>query len=49
MKIINESKQVVCSYCKTKLEYEPKDIRTAFITNAPYILCPCCGNKIFII
>ena len=30
MKIISESKQITCSNCKTKLEYEPKDIQTAF-------------------
>ena len=49
MKVISEIKEITCSSCKTKLEYEPKDIQTTFITNQPYVCCPICGHKIFIL
>lgn len=50
MKVISEVKEITCSSCKTKLEYEPKDIQiqTTFIINQPYVCCPICGHKIFI-
>ena len=49
MKVISEVKEIICSSCKTKLEYEPKDIQTTFITNQPYVCCPICRHKIFIL
>lgn len=49
MKVINKEKVIKCCYCKTELVYTPKDIRTTFFNNMPYILCPICGSKLFMI
>lgn len=47
MEIIKETKTKFCSYCGTKLRYDADDIRIAWITNAPYIVCPVCDHKLF--
>lgn len=49
MEIVNEEKTIKCCYCKTLLKYAAKDIRTTFFTNQPYIECPVCGAKLFMI
>lgn len=48
-RIIEEEKDINCSHCRTKIAYTSKDIRTTFFTKDPYIECPACGNKIFIL
>ena len=47
MEIIKETKLKTCHYCGTKLRYNTDDIHTAWIINAPYIICPVCGHKLF--
>lgn len=49
MEIVNEEKTIKCCYCNTLLKYTAKDIRTTFFTNQPYIECPVCGAKLFMI
>ena len=47
MEIIKETKLKTCCYCGTKLRYDADDIHVAWITNAPYIVCPVCVHKLF--
>ena len=47
MEVIKETKLKTCCYCGTKLRYDADDIRVAWITNAPYIVCPVCEHKLF--
>ena len=47
MEVIKETRLKLCSYCGTKLRYDADDIHVAWITNAPYIVCPVCEHKLF--
>lgn len=49
MEIVNEEKTIKCCYCNTLLKYTAKDIRTTFFVKKPYIECPVCGAKLFMI
>ena len=47
MEIIVETKVKTCPYCGTKMKYTHEDIRLAWITEAPFISCPVCNNRLF--
>lgn len=49
MEVIEETKIVKCKDCHSQLKFTSKDIETTWITNDPFVRCPVCGNRIFIL
>lgn len=48
-KVIEEEREIKCSYCKYKVLYTSKDVRKVSILKYLYIVCPVCGERIFIV
>jgi DNA-directed RNA polymerase subunit RPC12/RpoP len=47
-KVVEEEREVKCPYCKYKIRYTSEDVRSIWLLKYPYIICPVCGERIFI-
>ena len=49
MEIIVETKVKTCPYCGTKIKYTYEDIWLTWITETPFIRCPVCTKRLFVL
>lgn len=47
-KVVEEEREVKCPYCKYKIRYTSEDVSSIWLLKYPYIICPVCGERIFI-